>query len=142
MERRQNACIKLIVCPINAGMNIGKFAAALGVDTMTFYAWIGGLLTPDQAMLEKIGEVSGIPWELIQIRDPEFISMVEKGGEGMKKFKEFCSERQIKQKDIAELLNISIQSASRKINGKESFTLNQVKTICLHYGISADKYFV
>jgi transcriptional regulator with XRE-family HTH domain len=60
----------------------------------------------------------------------------------MLKFKGYCTEHQIKQKDIAELLNISVQSVNRKINGKEPFTLDQVKTICTHYGISADEYFV
>ena len=60
----------------------------------------------------------------------------------MLKFKGYCAEHNIKQKDIAELLGITPQTVSRKMNGKEPFTLDQVKTICAHYGISADEYFV
>ena len=58
------------------------------------------------------------------------------------KFRGYCIENKIRQKEIAELLNISAQSVSRKMNGKEPFTLDQVKTICVYYGISADEYFV
>ena len=60
----------------------------------------------------------------------------------MLKFKGYCSEHKIKQKEIADLLKISVQSVNRKMNDKEPFTLDQVKTICTHYGISADEYFV
>lgn len=60
----------------------------------------------------------------------------------MLKFKGYCAEHNIKQKDIAELLGITPQTVNRKLNGKEPFTLDQVKTICAHYGISADEYFV
>ena len=58
------------------------------------------------------------------------------------RFKGYCAEHNIKQGEIAELLGITIQSVNRKINGKEPFTLEQVKTLCEHYGISADEYFV
>ena len=60
----------------------------------------------------------------------------------MLKFKAYCTEHKIKQKEIAELLGITVQSVNRKINGHEPFTLEQVKIICTHYGISADEYFV
>lgn len=60
----------------------------------------------------------------------------------MLKFKGYCTEHGIKQKEIAELLGISVGSVNRKINGKEKFTLEQVKIICAHYGISADEYFI
>lgn len=60
----------------------------------------------------------------------------------MLKFKGYCAEHNIRQKDIADLLGINVQSVNRKMNGKEPFTLEQVKTLCTHYGISADEYFV
>lgn len=60
----------------------------------------------------------------------------------MLKFKGYCAEHNIRQKDIADLLGINVQSVNRKMNGKEPFTLEQVKIICTHYGISADEYFV
>lgn len=60
----------------------------------------------------------------------------------MLKFKGFCAERKIKQSEIAELLQITVQSVNRKLNGYEPFTLEQVKTLCKHYEISADEYFV
>ena len=60
----------------------------------------------------------------------------------MLKFKGFCAEHKIKQSEIAELLQITVQSVNRKLNGNEPFTLEQVKTLCKHYEISADDYFV
>jgi transcriptional regulator with XRE-family HTH domain len=60
----------------------------------------------------------------------------------MLRFKGYCAENKVKQSEIAEILNITVQSANRKLNGKEPFTLEQVKTLCEHYSISADEYFV
>ena len=60
----------------------------------------------------------------------------------MLKFKGYCAENGIKQKEIAELLGIDKSNVNLKMNGKQPFTLEQVKTICKHYGISADIYFV
>ena len=54
------------------------------------------------------------------------------------KFKGWCAARGVKVKDIADLLDISYNNASEKINGKQNFTLPQVKTICEKYDISAD----
>ena len=58
------------------------------------------------------------------------------------KFKAWLVERGIKQTEVAKLLNISFEAANAKINGRQDFTLPQVKTLCLHYGISADEYFI
>ena len=58
------------------------------------------------------------------------------------KFKGFCAEHGIKQSEIAKLLDITVQSVNRKLNGKEPFTLEQVKKLCVHFRISADDYFV
>ena len=60
----------------------------------------------------------------------------------MLKFKGYCAERKIKQSEIAELLNITVQSVNRKLNGKEPFTLEQVVALCKRYEISADEYFI
>jgi len=60
----------------------------------------------------------------------------------MLRFKGYCAENKVKQSEIAEILNITVQSVNRKLNGKEPFTLEQVKTLCEHYSISADEYFV
>lgn len=54
------------------------------------------------------------------------------------KFKGWLAESQITQREIADLLNLSQQSVYKKVNGKEDFTLVQIKTICEHYNISAD----
>lgn len=54
------------------------------------------------------------------------------------KFKGWCAAHNIKVKDIAETLNIAVNNASEKINGKQNFTLPQVKILCEKYGISAD----
>lgn len=60
----------------------------------------------------------------------------------MFKFKGYCSEHNIKQYELADLLGITAQSVNRKLNEKEPFTLEQVKIICEHFKISADEYFV
>jgi len=58
------------------------------------------------------------------------------------KFKGFCAEHGIKQAEISELLNITISNVNEKVNGKQEFTLEQVRTLCKKYGISADDYFI
>ena len=58
------------------------------------------------------------------------------------RFKGYCAEHNIKQAEIAELLGIHVQNVSEKLNGKQSFTLDQIRTLCKHYGISADDYFI
>jgi antitoxin component HigA of HigAB toxin-antitoxin module len=65
-----------------------------------------------------------------------------KGGVIMYKFKGYCVENGIKQKELAKLLGLSISVVNQKMNGRLDWTLEQVKTICKHYGISADIYFV
>ena len=68
-----------------------------------------------------------------------------KGGdpvEKLLKFKAWLVENQISQSEVAEVLGISRALANAKINGREDFTLSQVKTLCKHYKISADIYFV
>lgn len=60
----------------------------------------------------------------------------------MLKFKGYCAENRIKQTDLAKLLGITVQSINMKLNGKRDFSLSEVKTICSHYGISADYYFM
>lgn len=60
----------------------------------------------------------------------------------MLKFKGYCAENGIKQTEIAEILELTVQSVNKKMNGKEPFTFEQVKTLCKHYNISADEYFV
>ena len=57
------------------------------------------------------------------------------------RFKGYMVEHKIKQSDIAELLGLDISNVNLKINGKQPWTLPQVKAICLKYGISADEYF-
>lgn len=60
----------------------------------------------------------------------------------MCKFKGYCAENGIKQAEIAEILDLSISMVNQKMNGHMKWTLEQVKTLCKHYGISADIYFV
>lgn len=58
------------------------------------------------------------------------------------KFKGFMAEHKITQAELAELLEIDVSNVNLKINGKQPWTLQQVKAICEKYNISADKYFV
>lgn len=60
----------------------------------------------------------------------------------MLKFKGYCAENRIRQAEIAKILNITVQSANKKLNGKEPFTFEQVKALCKYFKISADEYFV
>lgn len=54
------------------------------------------------------------------------------------KFKGWCAAHNVKVKDIAELLDLSRTNAGEKMNGRQNFTLPQIKKICQTYGISAD----
>ena len=58
------------------------------------------------------------------------------------KFKAWLVEHHIKQKEVADLLGITVEGANSKINGRQPFTLAQVKKLCETYGISADNFFV
>lgn len=58
------------------------------------------------------------------------------------KFKAFCVENKIKQTDIAKVLDIDVSNVNLKMNGKQPFTLEQIKTLCKEYSISADEYFI
>lgn len=58
------------------------------------------------------------------------------------KFKAWLVENNIKQAEIASVLGISRELTNAKINGREEFTLAQVKTLCEHYKLSADIFFV
>ena len=60
----------------------------------------------------------------------------------MLKFKGYCVEHKIKQIEIAKLLGITVSNANEKLNGKQPFTLEQVRVLCSNYGISADEYFI
>jgi len=57
------------------------------------------------------------------------------------KFKGYMAEHNIKQTDIAELLGLDLSNVNLKINGKQPWTLLQVKQICLKFNISANDYF-
>jgi len=43
--------------------------------------------------------------------------------------------------DLSELLGISYDSAYRRIRGEKELSLEELKAVCLHYGISADALF-
>ena len=58
------------------------------------------------------------------------------------KFKGYMAENGIKQNEVAELLKIDVATANQKINGKQPWTLVQVKTLCEHYNLVADIYFL
>jgi transcriptional regulator with XRE-family HTH domain len=57
------------------------------------------------------------------------------------KFKGWLVEHNIKQGDLAKLLDITVENVNAKLNGKQNFTLSQIKTICSTYSISADEFF-
>lgn len=58
------------------------------------------------------------------------------------KFKGYCAEHNIKQADLAEILDIHVQNVCEKLNGKQAWTLDQVRILCERFDISADEYFI
>lgn len=59
------------------------------------------------------------------------------------KFMAWMKENDVKPKDLYELLGLTKGQLSKRLNGTGAdFTVAEVRTICLHYGISADDYFV
>lgn len=52
------------------------------------------------------------------------------------KLKGFMAENRIKQKVIAELLNLSVVTINQKINGRLEFTYSEVEKICDELGIT------
>lgn len=61
---------------------------------------------------------------------------------GYTKFKAWMKENGVKNSDIAKLLDITEATASKKLNGTSDFTVEEIRTICTHYSISADTYFI
>lgn len=62
---------------------------------------------------------------------------------GFAKLKGFLVEKRIQQAEVADLLGISRTHLNMILNGQRGadFTINQVNTICNHYGIDIDEYF-
>lgn len=59
-----------------------------------------------------------------------------------KRFKGYMALHDIKQAEIAKLLGIEVQNVNAKVNGRQEFTLEQIRILCQHYGISADDFFI
>ncbi|HBF2805540.1 TPA: helix-turn-helix transcriptional regulator [Clostridioides difficile] len=58
------------------------------------------------------------------------------------KFKCFLIENNIRQKDIAKLLNVSESTLSKKINGKGGdFSIQELKIICKKCNLKAEVFF-
>jgi predicted XRE-type DNA-binding protein len=58
------------------------------------------------------------------------------------KFKGYLAENNIKQKNVAETLEISQATFSKRLNGKGGdFTIQDAKKICLALGIKAEIFF-
>lgn len=58
------------------------------------------------------------------------------------RFKGYCAEHNIRQTEISNLLGINQSNTNEKMNGKQNWTLDQIRTLCEHYKISADDYFI
>ena len=58
------------------------------------------------------------------------------------KFKAWLTEHKIRQEEVAKVLGISRELVNAKLNGRQDFTLAQVKRLCEYYKISADDFFV
>lgn len=59
------------------------------------------------------------------------------------KFKAYLLSNGIHQKDVASILGKSVSALNQNINGTGGdFSLSEIRTICLRFGISSDDYFV
>ena len=58
------------------------------------------------------------------------------------KFKAWLIEHKIRQEEVARVLGISRELVNAKLNGRQEFTLTQVRRLCEYYKISADDFFV
>ncbi|WP_145463691.1 helix-turn-helix domain-containing protein [Staphylococcus epidermidis] len=63
---------------------------------------------------------------------------------GYNKLKGLLTERNIKNKDLAELLDIHRITVNKKLNRTDGndFSMTEVRKICLYLDISADIYFL
>ncbi len=57
------------------------------------------------------------------------------------KVKGFFVAKDIRQKEVAELLNIAPTTLNQKLNGYLHFTFDEVEKICDEYGVSPDIFF-
>ena len=55
-------------------------------------------------------------------------------------FKAFLAKNNIQHKEVAEVLNITPQTLSMKMNGKMEFSVPQIRILCNKYNISADVF--
>ncbi len=53
-------------------------------------------------------------------------------------FKGWMAENNVKQKELAKLLNLSTYSVYLKVNEKRDFTLSEIRKICDTYGVDAN----
>lgn len=59
------------------------------------------------------------------------------------KLKGYFVENDIKFQDVAKLLNVSNTSFSSKINRNgQDFTADEIRTMCCHYKLDANKFFL
>lgn len=58
------------------------------------------------------------------------------------KFRGWCAEHGVSNKELAKLLGINESNMSLKMTGKAGFSIEQVRKICITYGISADEFFL
>lgn len=58
------------------------------------------------------------------------------------KFKGYLAEKNIQQKDVAKIINISPATLSKRLNGKGGdFTIQDLKKICTELKINAEIFF-
>ena len=55
-------------------------------------------------------------------------------------FKGWMAANNVSQKEIATLLGISYRTANAKVNGKQDWTIAQLRILKAHYGVSADMF--
>lgn len=59
------------------------------------------------------------------------------------KFKAWMEENKVTNIELADLLNVTKSVITKRLNGTGAdFSVSEVRTICMRYGISADVFFV
>lgn len=68
---------------------------------------------------------------------------VKRRREPYNKLKGFFVQNNIKQQDVAKLLEKSKSALNQNLNGTGGdFSVNEVRILCKNYNISADEYFL